>query len=317
MMNSKFINKIILGDISDKISLIEDDSIDVIITDPPYFLNKLDNNWNKNKVHSKSNQKVITSLPAGMKFDPKQGKEFYKWFYKISKQFLRVLKPGGFFFSFSSPRLYHRLVSAVDDNGFLIKDTFAWIYTKSQPKAMSLNHFIDKMNLGDNEKERLKTKLKGWKTPQIKSCFEPIMMAQKPYDRTYLNNMIKHNIGLFNTKVKVGNNKFPSNLLTVENINEILDNNFLIEKPTKREKGEYNTHLTVKPIEIIRYLIKLTTFKNKSVILDPFMGSGTTAIAAMETERNFIGIEINEEYIEIAKKRINELETRLKLPLFS
>ncbi|MDY6787418.1 MAG: site-specific DNA-methyltransferase [candidate division WOR-3 bacterium] len=317
MKNNKFINQIIKGDIKKEIQLIEDKSVDVIITDPPYFLDKLDNNWDNEKVNSKANQQVVKSLPAGMKFDPKQGREFYKWFYNLSEEFYRVLKPGGFFFSFSSPRLYHRLVSAVDDNGFLIKDGFAWIYLKNQPKAMSLNHFIDKMDIDDEEKEKLKNKLKGWKTPQIKSCFEPIMMAQKPYEKTYLDNMIKNNVGLFNTEVKVGNNKFPANLLIVEHINEIMDNYFLIDKPNSKEKGKFNNHLTVKPKELIKHLIRLSTFDEESVVFDPFMGSGTTAVAAIEENRKYIGIEISQEYIEIAKKRIDEIRSKQELPLFS
>jgi site-specific DNA-methyltransferase (adenine-specific) len=64
-----------------------------------------------------------------------------------------------------------------------------------------------------------------------------------------------------------------------------------------------NNHPTVKPIALMKYLIKLVS-KEGQVILDPFMGSGTTGIAAKELNRNFIGIELNSEYLEIAKRRI-------------
>ena len=319
MKNKKHLNTILLGNALQQISKLENDSIDLVLTDPPYFLDKLDSNWNKSKVHSKANQYVVKSLPAGMKFDREQGKRFYKWFYEVSSELYRVLKPGGFFFSFSSPRLYHRMVSAVDDQGFLIKDGFAWIYTRSQPKAMSLNHFIDKMKISFKDKENLKNKLNGWKTPQIKSCFEPIMMAQKPYDETYLKNMIKHDVGLFNTKITVGNNKFPSNLLLVDSMNEIMDNFFLIEKPNIKEKGKHNNHLTVKPISICKHIIQLSTFNENAVVLDPFMGSGTTAIAAKLSGRKYIGIEINKEYIEIAKQRLKSISQNIveEFSLFS
>ena len=66
-----------------------------------------------------------------------------------------------------------------------------WLYTQNQPKAMSLHHFINKSNLTAKEKERLNKKFKGWKTPQVKSCYEPIAMAQKPLDGTYMENSIK------------------------------------------------------------------------------------------------------------------------------
>lgn len=311
MKNKLYLNSIIEGDSVEKLAILQDESIDVIITDPPYFLDKMDTNWNSKTVNSKANQKIVTSLPAGMKFDREQGIQFYKWFYGLSEDLFRVLKPGGFLFSFSSPRLYHRLASAADDRGFLIKDCFAWIYTQNQPKAMSLNHFIDKMNITEEKKDKIKRKLEGWKTPQLKSCFEPILMAQKPYNKSYLENMIENDIGLFNTEIKIGNNKFPSNLLLVDSINEIMDNYFLIEKPKKKEKREYNDHKTVKPLSLIKHLILLSTYNSKSIVLDPFMGSGTTALAAKMTGRHYIGIEINREYIEIANKRIIEYEEEL------
>ncbi len=313
MKNNNLINKIILGDSLEILSKIEDNSIDIVLTDPPYFLDKLDNNWEHEKVASKNNQQVIKSLPSGMKFDRKQGQDFYKWYFKVSEQIFRVLKPGGFFFSFSSPRLYHRMASAVDDAGLEIRDCFLWLYTQNQAKAMSINHFIDKMEISKVEKEKLKKKFNGWKTPQIKSCFEPIVMAQKPSDGTYLSNMLKNDIGLMNTNIRVGDNMFPSNVFTVDNINEIIDKSFLIGKPTKKEKGDLNNHRTVKPVEICEHIIKLTAFYEHAVILDPFVGSGTTAVAAKKLGLNYIGIDANPEYIKISECRLAELDTVVSL----
>src|SRR3989338_2262179 len=108
MKNKALINKIIPGDALEVFSKIEDNSVDLILTDPPYFLDKLDNNWTHKKVSDIRNRQVIQSLPAGMKFDRQQGVKFYEWYSKISKEAFRILKAGGFFFSFSSPRLYHR-----------------------------------------------------------------------------------------------------------------------------------------------------------------------------------------------------------------
>jgi site-specific DNA-methyltransferase (adenine-specific) len=247
-------------------------------------------------------------LPAGMKFDRKQGQDFYKWYLTISEQIYRVLKPGGFFFSFSSPRLYHRMASAIDDAGLEIRDCFLWLYTQNQAKAMGVNHFIDKMDISDAEKKLVKAKFEGWKTPQIKSCFEPIVMSQKPADGTYLNNMLNNDIGLMNTNIRVGDNMFPANVLTVENINEIIDKSFLIGKPTKKEKGDYNDHKTVKPVEICEHIIKLTAFYKNAIILDPFVGSGTTAVAAKKLGLNYIGIDANPEYVKISEQRLRDLD---------
>lgn len=310
MKNSKFLNKIICADTLELFSQIESNSIDVVLTDPPYFLDKLDNNWDYEKVSSKSNQYTIKSLPAGMKFDREQGKKFYAWYLKISEEIFRILKPGGFFFSFSSPRLYHRMASAIDDAGFEIRDAFMWLYTQNQAKAMSVDHFINKMDVDEKTKEKIKEKLDGWKTPQIKTCFEPIAMAQKPTDQTYLNNMLKHEVGMFNTNVKIGDNMYPANVFTVDSINELIDKTFLLPKPTKKEKGEYNDHKTVKPVAICEYLIKLSAFADDAVILDPFVGSGTTAVAAKKLGKNYIGIDANEKYVKISERRLRELDEK-------
>lgn len=311
MKNEQFVNKIICTDALKFLPQIDNETIDVVLTDPPYFLDKLDNNWNEENVSNQNNQYIIKSLPARMKFDKEQGKRLYTWYLDISNEIFRVLKPGGFFFSFSSPRLYHRMASAVDDAGFEIRDTFIWLYTQNQVKAMSVNHFIEKMNIDKEAKEQIQTALNGWKTPQIKSCFEPIVMAQKPVDQTYLNNILKHEIGLFNTNVRIGDNMYPANVFTIDNINELIDKVFLLPKPTKKEKGEYNIHKTVKPLAICEYLIKLSVFSKNAIVLDPFVGSGTTAVAAKKLGINYIGIDANEKYVKISEKRIRELEEKL------
>jgi len=304
-MNDKFINKIVLGDAEKILPEIADSSIDLVLTDPPYFLDKMDNGWDPRVVSTITDYcNVIRSLPPGMKFDKQQGKRFYEWYYRISKEIFRVLKPGGFFFSFSSPRLYHRAVSAIDDAGFLIRDCFIWLYTQNQPKAMSLDHFIEREKFSEVEKMKMKEKLKGWKTPQIKSCFEPIVMAQKPCEGTFLQNFLKYRVGLINTNVKIGKGMFPSNVVTTDEIDSVIDKCFLLPKPDKKEKGEFNTHRTVKPLSLCEYIIALTTFSSDSVVLDPFVGSGTTAVAAKMLGRKFIGIDINSEYLEIAQKRL-------------
>lgn len=308
MKNKNFLNKIICADAMKMFPQIESNSIDVVLTDPPYFLDKFDNNWDHEKVSKQDNRYVIKSLPAGMKFDRKQGEKFYSWYFEISKEILRILKPGGFFFSFSSPRLYHRMASAIDDAGFEVRDVLIWLYTQNQVKAMGLDHLIKKMKISEKEKEEIRQKLNGWKTPQIKSCFEPIAMAQKPVSNTYLETILKYDVGLLNTNVKIGDGKHSANVFTIDNINELIDKTFLLPKPTKKEKGEYNEHKTVKPLAVCEYLIKLSAFSENAVILDPFVGSGTTAVAAKKLGKNYIGIDINKKYVDIAEKRLKELD---------
>ncbi len=299
------VNTLITGDCLAVLPTLEAESVDAVITDPPYFLDKLDSEWDAERVKELTYGQVIRHLPAGMKFDPEQGRRLYEWYKQVSQLIFRVLKPGGFFFSFSSPRLYHRLTCAVEDAGFLIRDTFLWVYLQNQPKAMSLNHFINKMPIPDEEKALLKEKLQGWRTPQIKSCYEPIIVAQKPYEGTLLSNFLKYGVGLFNTNLRIGLNYYPSNILIVDGVEEAMDKYFLLPKPDVEEKGEYNSHQTVKPLSLCEYLILLST-QEGALVLDPFVGSGTTAVAAKRLGRYYIGIDINPEYIRIAERRLAE-----------
>lgn len=300
-------NNLIQDDCLSALASIDDASIDAVITDPPYFLDKLDNKWDNKKVSDKSNQYVVKSLPAGMKFDPKQGKRFYKWYLNVSKELFRILKPGAFFFSFSSPRIYHRMTCAIEDAGFHIRDQFIWLYTQNQPKAMSLNHFINKLKIADEEKENLKKHLKGWKTPQVKSCHEPISMAQKPVEGTFLQNVIKYDVGLTDMSNRIGDNMFVANVMTSDDFDKEITKYFLVSKPSKSEKGSFNFHKTVKPVDVCKYLIGLVTRENQT-ILDPFCGSGTTCVAAKLLNRQYIGIDISKEYITIANERLSELQ---------
>jgi transcriptional regulator with XRE-family HTH domain len=80
---------------------------------------------------------------------------------------------------------------------------------------------------------------------------------------------------------------------------------FYCPKVSKRERGEGNNHPTVKPIALMAYLCRLVTPPG-GIILDPFMGSGSTGIAALQEGFDFIGIEREAEYVDIAESRIEK-----------
>ena len=80
---------------------------------------------------------------------------------------------------------------------------------------------------------------------------------------------------------------------------------FYCAKASKKEKGKDNIHPTVKPIALMEYLVKLIAPKG-SIVLDPFMGSGSTGVAAIKLGRRFIGMEKEPEYFKIAEKRLSE-----------
>lgn len=270
-----------------KLKEIPDKSVDCIITDPPYFIDGMGNDWNIDKLEEKAQKgKVVGSMPVGMKFDPQQGIDLQNFIECISKEAYRILKPGGFYLSFSQARLYHRMAIAIENCGFEIRDMFVW-KREGQAKAFSQDHFVKKMNLSDEEKEQILQSLNGRKTPQLKPQIEPIVLAQKPKEGTFVQNWLKYQIGLVDTTVSLDGN-FPGTVMEVP-----------------KEKDKTIKHFTVKPVKLIEHLIKLFSPEG-AVICDPFLGSGTTGIACLNTGRNFIGIELHPEYYQMAKERIEK-----------
>jgi site-specific DNA-methyltransferase (adenine-specific) len=174
------------------------------------------------------------------------------------------------------------------------------------PKGMSITHVIEKMDLTSEEKTALIEEYKDYKTPQIRSCFEPICVAMKPIGKlTFIQNELNYKTGLldFSQKVGIDSDRVPANIITTEEYNDSYDKNFMVSKPSKDEKGENNTHITVKPIALMEHLVKLFS-KKGALVVDPFLGSGTTAIACKNTGRKCIGIELNTEYYNICNSRL-------------
>lgn len=289
-------NKIYLGDALLLLDEVKEESIDLVLTDPPYFLDKLDNNWDHRKVKAKTKGQTIKHLPAGMKFDPEQGRKLQAWYRQVSEKILRALKPGGYFLSFSSPRLVHRMAVAVEEAGFHIRDMFIWLYKEGQAKASSLDRYV-----GEEQKELLTN----WKTPQVRGNYEPIIVAQKPPAGPLVKNFLQYGVGLFNFSARLEGGYTPSNVLQTDEI-EAVPPIFLVPKPSREEKGKDNDHPTVKPVDLLRFLIRLTT-KPGGLVLDPFIGTGSTAIAAYLEDRNFLGFEISPHYYDIAQKRLSRI----------
>jgi site-specific DNA-methyltransferase (adenine-specific) len=279
------------GDCIKFIKSLDPNSIDMILTDPPYFLDTMDDKWSHETQISRTSNSHISKLPMGMKFSSTQGPKFEKFMNELSLELIRVLKPGGFFISFSSGRMYHNMVSGIEKAGFEIRDQVIWKYNQSQVKAFRQDHIIDNDKVMTYEqKEALKVKMKDHRTPQLKSSFEPICVAMKPIEKRFIDNFQKWGTGL----IKTINNKVPENIME-------------INKPSKSEKRidetSVNFHPTIKPIELMERLIGIYC-PDTGVILDPFLGSGTTAVAAKRTGRKCKGSEINEDYIELIKKRL-------------
>lgn len=177
------------GDALEVLPLLEAESVDLVLTDPPYFLDGLDDAWNPGAVARRTRSQAVGHLPAGMRFDPEAGRRLQAWYGLVAKEVFRLLKPGGFFLSFASPRLAHRMAVAVEDAGFWVRDVFLWVYKEGRAKGFSLERFAP---------EEDRQALRGWRTPQVRGNYEPILVAQKPPEGTLVQNFLRHGVGLFN-----------------------------------------------------------------------------------------------------------------------
>jgi DNA modification methylase len=352
-----------------------DNSVDSIVTDPPYELGFMGKSWDA----------------SGIAFN-----------IEVWQEALRVLKPGGHLIAFSGSRTYHRMAVAIEDAGFQIRDQIMWVYGSGFPKSLDVSKAIDKAagaerevigtkNAGIGtgksygkivgEREEVDSTLvpitapatpaakqwQGWGTA-LKPAHEPMVLARKPIVGTVANNVLTYGVGGLNIdgsrvgseggtardgKATMPNDagwenmqghgiaelnagRWPANFIH-DGSDEVVDllgepaRFFYCAKASKRDRNEgldgfevrkinvrkgdenaiftpnnvsaRNHHPTVKPTSLMQYLVRLVTPPN-GIVLDPFMGSGSTGKACAYEGFDFIGIEQSPEYVEIAKARI-------------
>ena len=137
--------RLLLGDCLEKLKELDDNSIDSIVTDPPYGLSFMGKEWDKKKATQETKSQVVKGLGAGMKMTTLADNiEFEKWVTEWSMECMRVLKPGGYMLAFGGSRMYHRLASGVENAGFEIRDQMMWIYGSGFPKSLNIGKGIDK-----------------------------------------------------------------------------------------------------------------------------------------------------------------------------
>ena len=298
--------------------------VDSVVTDPPYGIHFMGKDWDKFKGTKVTKSQVVTNLGAGMRMTThKENMDFQKWCNEWAILCLEVLTPGGYILAFSSSRTYHHLACGIESAGFEVRDQLMWWYGSGFPKSM---------NIG-----------KGGGTA-LKPAHEPVVMARKPVEGTVADNVLKHGTGGINIDDcridlsegddprlggkgtwktdKMANNvygdyegkesgsselgRFPANVMH-DGLEQEWARFFYCPKVSKDERNRglnKNNHPTVKPIELMKYLCRLVTPKG-GIVLDPFMGSGSTGMAAKDEGFDFVGIEREEEYFGIAEARIN------------
>jgi len=367
--------KLINDDCIKAMKVMPDNSVDSIVTDPPYELGFMGKSWDA----------------TGIAFN-----------IEVWQEALRVLKPGGHLIAFSGSRTYHRMAVAIEDAGFEIRDQIMWVYGSGFPKSHNVEKAINKIdgvgfmnaegaggyNTTINQLEQVGDSTQraadwqGWGTA-LKPAHEPMVLARKPLISTVANNVLTWGTGGLNidgsrvgTDLMIGGSaksagevmktglkadykspdqigRFPANFIhdgsdevvalfpeattgsaarffycakaSKRDRNEGLDGFEAIRVHDGREAGnpggsnprnrtnelKVNHHPTVKPTTLMQYLVRLVTPPN-GIVLDPFMGSGSTGKACAYEGFDFIGIEQSAEYVEIARARIAFVEKELR-----
>jgi len=187
-----------IGSNLDVLPTLEDNSIDSIVTDPPYELGFMGKKWDS----------------SGIAYSV-----------ELWKECLRVLKPGGHLLSFGGTRTWHRVAVAIEDAGFEVRDSIAWMYGSGFPKSLDVSKAIQKASgvepIGYRENENggfygegsgwnatprqlfmpepegIAKQWEGWGTA-LKPAFEPIVVARKPLIGTVAENVLTHGTGALN-----------------------------------------------------------------------------------------------------------------------
>ena len=298
--------KVLCGDSIELIKKIESESIHLIASDIPYGINFEE--WDV--IHANTNSALLKENPIEKQANgvfKKRGKplngwskadksipiEYYNWCMRWAPEWYRVLKPGASCFIFAGRRMAHRCISALEDSGFIFKDMLAWEKDSAMYRAQRVSCVFERRDDKENS-----VKWDGWKVGNLRPLFEPILWFMKPYPigGTLTDNIVENEVGAFNeTKFK-----------------EMCEDNIGIEKcsniiKVKTEDSDRGLHPTQKAVKLMEILIALTT-KEHQCVLDPFCGCGTTLVAANNLNRDYIGIEINENYYNNIKKRLENRE---------
>ncbi len=207
--------------------------------------------------------------------------EYEAWCRSWAPDWLRVLRPGGSALVFAGRRHAHRAAVALEDAGFNLRDMLAWLRPRAVFRAQRLSLIYQKR--GDLALAR---RWRGWRVGNLKPTFEPIIWCFKPYAVTLADNVLEHGVGALHAE------RFAELNGAAENV---LRQDF--------GPGERGHHEAQKPIALLQALIELCTLPDQ-LVLDPFAGSASTALAARACGRRYLAIERVETLHQVAQARL-------------
>jgi DNA modification methylase len=195
--------EILVGDAATVLRTLPDESVDALVTDPPYGWRFMGKAWDGADIEKKTAERRAwkrrgpkegpngghrsIAAEAG-KYDerPSANKSFQEWTEEWAREVFRVLKPGAHALVFCGPRTYHRMAAGVEDAGFEIRDQIQWIFGSGFPKSLNVGKAIEGGEWN------------GWGTA-LKPANEPILLARKPLsEKTVAANVLKWGTGALN-----------------------------------------------------------------------------------------------------------------------
>jgi len=273
-----FLNKVLLGDCEEILKEFPDSCIDLIFTSPPY-----------------ADQRKSTY--GGIRPD-----EYVDWFLPKAWQFFRVLKPTGTFILNIKERVVNgerhtyvlEMILKMREQGWLWTEEFIWHKKNSFPGKWP-NRFRDNW-------ERL---IQFNKQRKFNMYQEAVMIPIGDWAKERLANLSETDKKRDESKVRSGFGKNVSNWVG----RSMVYPTNVLHIATECSNKE---HSAVFPVELPAWFIKLFTLPGDAV-LDPFIGSGSTAQAAVRLGRNYVGIDNNNEYVELTRRRVSEIQIMLPM----